>query len=136
MKLQNVYERPDRLLLLWSLLQERDEAINISHKAMPSWEEHVRFVESKPYQDWCFILNEWPVGACYLSKQNEIGIFVFKVHQGHGHGKWAIEALMQKHGKKRYLANISPSNDRSAAMFRKLGFKQIQRTYERVPGSP
>lgn len=133
MKLVDVYQRPDRALILHRLLEEREPEANISHKAMPSWDEHVRFVESKPYQAWYFIEHEDEVtGACYLSKQDEIGVFVFKEHQGKNYGPWAIDALMLKHGKRRYLANVSPKNIRSLEVFRNLGFKPIQVTHERV----
>jgi hypothetical protein len=57
------------------------------------------------------------VGACYLSKQDEIGVAVFKEYQGKNYGPWAIEALMLKHGKRRYLANVSPRNERSWKSF-------------------
>lgn len=133
MNLISIYERPDRALVLHQLLEEREPTANISHKAMPSWDEHVRFVESRPYQAWYFIMDgEETKGACYLSKHDEIGVFVFKAHQGKNYGPWAIEALMLKHGKRRYLANVSPRNERSAEIFRNLGFKPIQVTYERV----
>lgn len=133
MKLASIYERPDRAQVLYQLLEEREPEANISHKAMPSWDEHVRFVESRPYEAWYFIVeNDSVVGACYLSKQNEIGVFVCKQHRGNGYGPWAIEAIMLKHGKRRYLANVSPRNVRSAEVFRDLGFNLVQHTYERV----
>jgi RimJ/RimL family protein N-acetyltransferase len=132
MRLTSIYERPDRAQILHQLLEEREPDQNISHKAMPTWDEHVRFVESRPYQAWYFIDDNGIVGACYLSKQNEIGVFVSKQHRGKGYGPWAIEAIMLKHGKRRYLANINPRNARSIELFRNLGFKQIQATYERV----
>jgi RimJ/RimL family protein N-acetyltransferase len=132
MNLVSIYERPDRALVLYQLLEEREPDQNISHKAMPSFDDHVRFVESRPYQAWYFILDgEMVLGACYLSKQDEIGVFVRKQHQGRGHGPWAVGAIMLKHGKRRYLANISPKNTRSAEIFRNMGFKHIQDTYER-----
>lgn len=133
MNLISIYERPDRALVLHQLLEERGDETNISHKAMPSWDEHVRFVESKPYQAWYFIVDDGQtVGACYLSKQDEIGVFVFKQYQGRGYGPWAIDAIMLKHGKRRYLANVSPRNTKSAEVFRNMGFKHIQNTYERL----
>jgi RimJ/RimL family protein N-acetyltransferase len=133
MNLISIYERPDRALVLHQLLEERDESANISHKAMPSWDDHVRFVESKPYQAWYFIVDHGAtVGACYLSRQDEIGVAVFKEYQGKNYGPWAIEALMLNHGKRRYLANVSPRNERSLEVFRNLGFKPIQITHERV----
>lgn len=95
---------------------------------MPCWGDHIRFVESKPYEAWYFIGEA--LGACYLSKQNEIGVFLFKEHQGKGYGRAAIKAIMEKHGRRRYLANVSPDNDRSRFMFQGLGFKLCQQTYE------
>ena len=129
--LSNIYEWRDRHELLYKLLSERDDLINISHKAMPCWGDHIRFVESKPYEAWYFIGDE-PLGACYLSKQNEIGVALFKQYQGKGHGRQAVKAIMDMHGRRRYLANINPQNERSRFMFQGLGFKLIQQTYECV----
>lgn len=125
----DLYSRPDRHEILYRLLSERDETTNISHKGMPDWQDHVDFVERHPYEAWYFIGSE-PIGACYLTKQNEIGIFIFKAHQGCGHGPAAIKALMEKHGERRYLANINPHNERSQSVFSALGFKLSQYTYE------
>ena len=129
MKLTNIYGRPDRARVLYRLLGERKPDECISHSAMPSFEEHTRFIESRPYEGWFFIENGETVGAAYLSKQNEIGVFVFEAHRGKGYGKWAIEVIMANHGKRRYLANINPQNTKSAALFKSLGFYLIQNTY-------
>lgn len=129
MNLISVYKRPDRHDILWRLLLERDETINISHKKMPGWCQHVAFVESKPYKVWFFICDPGPVGACYLSKQNEIGIHVFRASQGRGYGPRAVDEIIRTHGPGRYLANINPRNERSAALFANLGFKLCQHTY-------
>jgi RimJ/RimL family protein N-acetyltransferase len=135
MNLTSIYARPDRALVLYRLLEEREPEHNISHKAMPSWDEHVRFVESRPYQAWYFIIDGDDIlGACYLSKQDEIGVFVGKPHRGKGHGPWAIQAIMLRHGNRRYLANISPKNTKSAEIFRNMGFRHIQDTFERRDG--
>ena len=117
-------------------MRERDALVNISHKLLPTWDKHVQFVESRPYKDWWFIHSDNSddedevLGACYLSHQNEIGIFIFKSRQGKGYGKEAIKAVIEKHGPGRYLANINPHNERSLGVFAKLGFKKIQETYE------
>jgi RimJ/RimL family protein N-acetyltransferase len=134
MNLISVYSRPDRAQILYELLGERDETVNISHKAMPSFDEHVRFIQSKPYQAWYFIVDERVVGSCYLSKNNEIGIQIFREHQGKGFGQRALRSLMARHGPElRYLANINPHNERSVALFAKLGFNLVQHTYARTP---
>jgi RimJ/RimL family protein N-acetyltransferase len=131
MKLVSVYDLPDRADILYRLLEERDGTVNISHRNMPCLGDHIRFVESRPYQDWCFIVegDNVVVGSIYLSHQNEIGVFIFKGHQGKHYGRTAILALMQKHGDKRYLANMNPLNTRSRFLFSGLGFKKIQDTY-------
>ena len=129
MNLISIYERPNRHDLLYRLLAEREEEINISHKVMPPWCEHFRFIESKPYTAWYFICDPDPVGACYLSKQNEIGVHVFRASQGRGYGPRAVKAIIKQHGRRRYLANINPRNERSATLFAALGFRLVQHTY-------
>jgi len=118
--------------LLYRLLAERGDEVNISHKEMPSWGAHVLFVESHPYEAWYFICDHEPVGACYLTHQNEIGVFVFAEHQKKGYARQAIGALIEKHGPGRYLANVNPRNEASRFLFQGLGFKHCQNTYEMV----
>ena len=116
---------------LYDLLENRDSRTNISHKKMPSFEQHVKFVSSKPYQKWYIITNnKIRVGSIYLSKQDEIGIFIEKKYQNKGIGKKAIIELMKKNPKKRFLANVSPKNKKSMKFFKRNGFKLIQHTLE------
>jgi RimJ/RimL family protein N-acetyltransferase len=74
-----------------------------------------------------------PVGHTYLSKSDEIGVFVTKSFHSMGIGRKAVEDLMRLHKRERYLANINPVNFISQEMFKKLGFKQIQFTFEKCP---
>ena len=54
---------------LFDLLKERDPRASISHKKMPSYDEHVNFVKSTPYSKWYIIFkSEQKVGTIYLSK--------------------------------------------------------------------
>lgn len=130
MKLLPITERPDRYSLLWTLLLERDEWMNISHKEMPTWEQHVAFVDNPPYEAWYFITRDMEiVGSVYLTKQNEIGIHLFRAFRGERIGPKAVCLLIDKHGRRKYLANIAPNNAGSAVMFQNLGFRLIQRTY-------
>lgn len=143
MTLISIYTRHDRAALLWGLLCQRDETVSISHRVMPSFREHVLFIESDPYQAWYFMMEidfmmeiEKVVGACYLSKQNEIGVFVFGDSQGKGYATQAVKEVMAAHGERRYLANINPRNLKSVKLFNNLGFKHIQNTYECLPSRP
>lgn len=119
------------LKFLYNLLLERDSRVNISHKKMPSYDEHIKFVLSKPYTKWYVVnLDGKKVGSVYLSKQDEIGIFLKKDIQGKGVGKYALNILKKKNPRKRFIANVNPKNKNSAKFFRQNGFKLIQHTYE------
>lgn len=100
---------------------------------MPTFKKHLKFVISKPYDKWYIIMeNGEKVGSIYLSKNNEIGIFLKKGKRKHGIGKKALELIIEKNSKKRYLANINPKNHRSIKFFIKNNFKLIQYTYELI----
>ena len=116
---------------LYDLLKNRNPNFNISHKKMPLFKEHVKFVNSKPYSKWYIIMrNKEKLGSIYLSKQNEIGIFLKEDIQGKRIGTTALKLLMMKNPKKRFLANINPKNKKSIKFFEKNGFKLIQYTFE------
>lgn len=117
---------------LYNLLRERPAEANISHKAMPTFPEHVAFLLSKPYAAWCIAsAGGIDIGSAYLTKQNEIGVFLLERFRGKGLGPLVIEALMERHPGSRFLANIAPKNEASRRVFESLGFKLIQQTYER-----
>ncbi len=116
---------------LFELLKERGSKVNISHRKMPTFNIHVKFVMSKPYAKWYIIkYQDEKIGSVYLSKQDEIGIFLKKGNQRKGIGKKALELLMKKNPRKRYLANINPKNNKSIKFFKKNRFKLLQHTYE------
>ena len=130
MKLESVYLRDDAQEILYSLLKERTPEQSISHKQMPSWEDHVAFIKSEPYQAWYLIeVNDEIVGSIYLSKQREVGLFLFEKFKGQGYGRQALARLKYLHPG-RLLANINPKNEASRKFFEREGFKLIQQTYE------
>ena len=116
---------------LYNLLDERKPVTYISHKKMPTYEEHVNFVKSSPYSKWYIIeVDGERAGSIYLTKQNEIGIFLNENLQEKGIGSNALNVLIGKNPDLRYLANINPENKKSIEFFKKLGFTLIQYTYE------
>lgn len=128
-RLRNVNQSDFRFL--YNLLKERNPNMNISHKKMPTYSEHVKFVKSKPYTKWNIIeYGKQKIGTIYLSKNNEIGIFLKKQFQGKNVGQESLEFFMKMNPRKRYLANVSPKNISSQKFFKKNGFKLIQFTYE------
>ena len=127
----------DDTKFLFELLKERDSRVNISHKKMPTYASHVKFIESKPYKKW-YIITAYEykckekVGSIYLSKNDEIGIFVSNEFQGKNIGKLALSELMKQNPRQRYLANVSPKNKKSIQFFKDNGFELIQHTFEKI----
>ena len=116
---------------LYGLLKERESDVNISHKKMPTYAQHIKFIESKPYSKWyIIILGNQKIGSAYLSKQNEIGIFITKNMHAKKLGTTTLNILIKKNRRKRYLANINPKNKKSISFFKKNGFELIQHTFE------
>lgn len=130
-ELRSIYRERDAVNFLYELLKERTPEQSISHRAMPTLEEHAQFVRSKPYFAWYLIMvgDEW-AGTCYLTHDSEIGIHIKDGYRGNGYGAQAVSALMTKWPRKRYLANINPANAPSIAFFEKLGARHIQSTFE------
>jgi hypothetical protein len=116
---------------LYNLLKERDSRANISHKKMPTYNEHLKFIKSKPYTKWYIAkYGTQKIASIYLTSQNEIGIFIKKTYQNKNLGGIIISQLIHKNPRQRYLANVSPKNKTSEKFFKSHGFKFIQKTYE------
>jgi len=93
---------------LFNLLKERGPKVNISHKKIPTYSEHVKFVKSKPYSKWYVLENsKTKIGSIYLSKNDEIGIFLKKKYFSKGLANKALELFIQKNPRDRYLANVN-----------------------------
>ena len=117
---------------LYGLLKEREGIVNISHKELPPFSEHEQFVKSSPYPYWDIILlNNERIGNIYLTNRDELGIFISRDFQNQGIGSIVLQKFMKKVGKKRYLANINPTNYKSIQFFGKHGFTHIQNTYHK-----
>ncbi len=119
---------------LYELLKERVPTVNISHKQLPDYEQHKKFIKSSPYSKW-YIINysKRKIGSIYLSKQNEIGLFLKKDFQLKDLRQIALDSLIQKNPRKRYLANLNPKNKDSQKFFKNNEFRLIQYTYELIP---
>ena len=122
----------DDIDFLYELLKEREGIINVSHKQLPSFSEHEKFVKSQPYQFWQIIWNyNERIGNIYLTVRDELGIFIKKKSQNKGSGSIALQKFLKKTGKKRFLANINPTNYKSIQFFGKNGFTHTQNTYHK-----
>lgn len=126
----------DDYVFLLELLKERDPKINISHKKTPTWLEHKAFVDSNPYKKWNIVkLDNLSVGSLYITRSNEVGIFIKKEWQGQGIGSAALNIILKENIGEAYLANIAPTNPESMDFFRKHGFRLIQCTMKYDPNA-
>ena len=124
----SVYKFPEHVEILFNLLKERPVHMNISHEHMPSMQQHRRFVNSRPYKRWYLILsNKNVLGSIYLTKINEIGLFLFKPFSGME--TQVLKNFIAKRRGAKFLANISPKNKRYKRIFQSIGFQHIQNTY-------
>ncbi len=133
MELVDVYVSYMAHEFLFDLLKERAKEQNISHKYMPTFQDHVEFVDSHPYRAWYLVeKDKTPIGAVYLTREDELGVFILKKHHRQGWGSWALKEIMELHPRDRFLANINPENEVSKKLFAKIGFNKLSETMEYV----
>ena len=119
------------LNFLYDLLEHRQENSNISHKKMPTFLQHKKFVKSKPYVYWYIVLkNNEKIGSVYITMINEIGLHLKQNVNNLKLEKKILNVLMLKHPKTRFLININPKNEKRINFLKKNGFNLIQYTFE------
>lgn len=132
--LEPVTDAEDVAIFLYDLLASREEHENISHRKMPTFQEHQRFVADRDhhYKGWFLILlpiTQRPVGSIYLTHRGEIGIHLMPDWRRKGLGSAAVKELIKANGPGVYFANIAPGNYRSQEFFEHHGFRIVQHTY-------
>lgn len=116
---------------LFNLCAERNSKISIDF-TMPALELHTNFVKSNPYSVWNIISsNGIKIGHVYLSKKDEIGIFIKKEFKNNGIGSQALEMFLSQNPREKYIANINPENIPSIDFFTKHGFKPKEIIFQR-----
>ena len=118
---------------LYDLLSERKQFENISHKKLPSYNNHVKFIKSKPYAKWLLIeCREKILGSVYLSKNSEIAIWIKKDIKDYKMKirKKVLEEIITKFTRKKYLTNLNPRNKKIINFYKKNGFKLIYSTFQ------
>ena len=128
-KLKNITSSDTNFL--FKLLKNRDQFENISHKIMPTFKNHEKFVKSKPYFKWYIIYEDLKkIGSAYITNQNEIGIHFINIKNYEDFFLESLEIIIKKNSGKRFLLNISPKNKKLKRIAEKNKFKLIQHTYE------
>lgn len=118
------------ILELYEMLAERTPDQAISHRVMPSFPDHISFVQNGPYLAW-YLIVEGPavLGNIYITHAREVGIHIKSECRKRGYGTEALRQLRERHPG-RLLANINPKNARSIAFFTQHGGTPLQLTLE------
>ncbi len=126
---------------LFELLRLRPPQAAVSHKKMPTLDQHAEFVSAHPYYDWSLIEigagQTMFVGSAFLSQParpsvvgDELHVEVHPFYRGKGYASQALRMMMQRHPRARYVANVGHINYPSMALFQRLGFTLCQHTFE------
>lgn len=116
---------------LYEMMRERldEPQTNISHKALPSWEEHMAFMRSNPYMAWFVVtMDGLPVGATYLTRQREIGLYICRDFREQGVGREVVTEMRARFPGP-ILANVNPENVKARQFWERMGGKLLQVTY-------
>jgi L-amino acid N-acyltransferase YncA len=122
--------------VLLNLLENRD--YSISHLNLPSKNDHLLFVKSKPYRYWAIVLEDnLPVGTVYIKSNNSIGLnliqqkkqLVYKILQ---HIKNSFNPLKEVKSKvpPYFYVNISYANNKLGKILCELDALPIQVSYK------
>ena len=125
----------NHIRLLYILLSKRK--YNISHKKLPSYREHKKFVINSPYRVWYLIKNvNRFIGSTYISKENIIGINAFDIDKD-DYVK-ILKTLLNNHEPLKaiksvrnanFIINVNPSNKVLLECMNKIGTEQIQTSF-------
>ena len=139
MRLVNVYREPTAAQVLYALLQQRPLESRISHQTMPTYQEHLKFLQVCPYRMWFLIRVDGEfVGDIHATENNEIGVFLFQQYRGLRYGKQALQLFISRHRPlpavpavrvQAWLAHIAPENDLAKHFFEDAGFHKVEETY-------
>ena len=122
--------------VLFKLLENRD--YSISHLKLPSKNDHLLFIKSKPYRYWAIVLeNNLPVGTVYIQPNNSIGLnllqqkkqLVYKILR---HIKTSFNPLKEVKSKAPpyFYVNISYANKKLGKILCELDASPIQVSYK------
>lgn len=131
---KEVNDQDSKVLL--NLLENRD--YSISHLNLPSKNDHLLFVKSKPYRYWAIVLEDnLPVGTVYIKSNNSIGLnliqqkkqLVYKILR---HIKNSFNPLKEVKSKvpPYFYVNISYANNKLGKILCELDALPIQVSYK------
>lgn len=125
------------LKFLYSLLKARK--YSVSHKEIPSFEEHSDFVKNHPYYKWFIVENQtYLIGSLYIHKDNSIGLDILNQFEvlipeilSFMEKKYKPLPSIKSVRSKNFFLNISPQNKRLQDLLLSLDYKISQISFEK-----
>lgn len=129
-----------RVLHDWLLARLDEPHANLTHTALPSWDEHLAFCRLHSRPCWVLLesrLHAEYVGTAHVTADNEVGIYIEPVYRRRGHAREAL-AWLQEHVEPRpaagprpghFVAVINPQNTASRTLFRESGYRLARLEY-------
>lgn len=95
---------------------------------MPTYEEHCKFHDSKPFKASCIILDgQKPIGLYYISKKDEVAVHFIETIPIE-----VKKSFIFDHKKEMKYMNVAPNNLVLQNILETFGFRPIQITYENI----
>ena len=122
--------------VLLKLLESR--GYSISHHNLPTKDDHLLFVKSKPYRYWAIVLEDnLPVGTVYIQSNNSIGLNLLQqkkqlMHKILRHIKTSFNPLKEVKSKAPpyFYVNIAYANNKLGKILCELDASPIQVSYK------
>ena len=72
-RFEKIVGNSSQIFTLFELLKDRTN--NISHKSMPKFNDHKKFVKNNPYKVWYLVFHdENSIGTFYIKYDNSVGL--------------------------------------------------------------
>ena len=136
MELEDIIPTSKQINILYIQLKKRVH--NISHKKIPSFQNHKLFIKNNPYRAWCIVKESKSViGNVYVKFDNSIGLNCYNdVSSAQLKNilsliKLKISPLKEKPSirSKDFFINIASSNKSLRKKINSIGLVETQRTY-------
>lgn len=119
-------------------MQLKNRSHNISHKSVPSFDEHTQFVQNHPYRKWIIIKDsEIVIGNVYIQYNNSIGLNVDslvtceqinKILKGI-YGSYSPLPAVPSVRIGEFFLNVATDNKILQKKLSSLGFSEVERTF-------
>jgi len=117
---------------LYKLLKQRPKDECISHRKMPTYQQHCKYLKTFPFfLNIIILVDGKSVGNLYETDRHEIGIHVLPKYKYLAEEIIDVVIDLAKKGKDKVYFNINPKDNRFKSLLTKR-CKLIQYTYENI----